>query len=148
MSNSTRNKLTKNYTLVNDNKNEIEKLSKEIFINNPNVIIKKFDEIILLNKIHYTSQINIKYTFNNIAEEDLLYLYPYTIFETSEGFQLPELVYYFVSYKWEKISNNSIALHIYLIVSPYQPIPIYVTTKIQIYNPKLFKFVSQKANVI
>lgn len=149
---STRNKFLKTYKLVDENTNQIDKLSniKPIRVS---VDFSKIKDEIILTEDELTTGLAWYGSFqlNDLDSRYLIFLKPYAILSTTEGFIFDNFDY--TSYYWweeyitPENNKNNLILHMRTdgyINYEYQPgsfssniAPIYVTAKIKLYNPTI-----------
>ena len=159
---SQKNKVPKIYELVQNNKNQLNKLDnielQKVSLN----FNRRNKEIILTENLEVRQTGFYKqYQFDNLDSKYLYFLKPYVVFSTEDAYEFNKYSPFYFNYDWEEYnipgtngnSNNTIILTfknvtgyiarvtesggtIYINSTNY---PIYATIKIQVLNSQLFK---------
>jgi hypothetical protein len=141
---------------------ELNKIRKIELLTPSNSYFKQKNELILLENHLITegyiatgTQFRTKYIFNNLQENDLVNIIPYSYLNTSPGYSeyhtpgWPAWSVY--SATWWQTYEDKLILHVvadgYLYYEGSSNLcPIYVTIKILIRNPKLFDLTIKKSS--
>lgn len=137
---------------TNQNTVETNRLKPISLLSETATFNKKQNEIVLVeDRLLQNRSVTTLYTFNGLAYKDLMSIYPYCVFETTEAYREETTWVTNFKYYWEVLGNTSQKTMIFhVILSAYillirpngsfdsTSAPVYANLKMKLLNPNMY----------